>query len=56
VANFSLYKGGPKQPISLGLESQVRRHQTLLWAVDLIQMGLYTMVGLFHIVFYWLRR
>ena len=56
VSNFSLHKGGPKRPVCLGLEPQIRKHQTLLWAVDLTQLGVFGMVGLFHIVFYMLRR
>ena len=56
VSNFSLRTGGPKQPIRLGLEHQIRKHQTILWAVDLTQLGVFAMVGLFHIVFYILRR
>lgn len=56
VSNFSLNSGGPYRSISLGHETQVRRHQTLLLSIDMFLFGLLMIVGLYHVVFYMLQK
>ena len=56
ISDFHLHNGGPYRPISLGVESKVRKRQLLLWAVDLLSCGILIIVGFHHLIFYLLRR
>jgi sensor histidine kinase YesM len=56
ISNFHLHRGGPYRSISLGIESQVRKKQMLLWGIDLLTFAILVIVGLHHVVFYLLRH
>ena len=56
VANFHLHRGGPYRPVSLGIESMIRKKQLLLWGVDLLTFSTLLILGLHHLVFFLLRR
>ncbi|MEZ4599048.1 MAG: 7TM diverse intracellular signaling domain-containing protein [Syntrophotaleaceae bacterium] len=56
VSNFHLAKGGPYRPIVLGTAADIEKRQHLLFAADLLLFSMLVVIGIYHLVFYLLRR
>ncbi len=56
VSNFHLSNGGPYRRIALGTADAIARRQNLLFAVDLLLCGILGFIGVYHLVFYLLRK
>ncbi len=56
VSNYALNLGGPYRAILLGSEEKIQRYQNLLWAFDLIPLGMLLSIGLYHMAFFLLRK
>lgn len=56
VSNYYLNKGGPFHRISIGSEALLRREQTLMWAHNFLLFGGLFVIGIYHLIFYMLRR
>ena len=56
VSNYHLNSGGPNRRIWLGHEQKLRRGQMGFWTIDLLLFGCLVIIGLYHVVFYALRR
>ncbi|RPI74882.1 MAG: hypothetical protein EHM45_16800, partial [Desulfobacteraceae bacterium] len=56
VSNFHIAKGGPYRNLTLGSPEAVQKRQVTLYSMDLLLFGILFIIGLYHIVFYLLRR
>ena len=56
VSNFHMARGGPYRKIAIGDPDAVNKRQTGLFAIDLLLFGILGIIGVYHIVFYLLRR
>lgn len=56
VANFHMADGGVYEPIALGPEVSLIRRQSLLEALDLGLLGALTVIGLYHVALFLIRR
>ena len=56
ISNFHHRKGGPLQPIEMGLESDIREAKNLQVMVEVFLIGSILFMGLYHLTRYLLRR
>jgi two-component system, sensor histidine kinase ChiS len=56
VSNFHLYNGGPYRGIALGTSDAINKRQSRFFTVDLLIFGILLSIGVYHLVFYFLRR
>jgi two-component system, sensor histidine kinase ChiS len=56
VSNFQLSDGGPYRRIALGTPDGIASKQNRLLAIDLLLFGVLGFIGLYHLVFYLLRK
>lgn len=56
VSNFQMARGGPYRKIALGSPDAIGHRQTRLFGIDLLLFGILGIIGIYHIVFYLLRR
>ena len=56
VSNFHMTRGGPYRKIAIGSPEAISKRQTRLFAIDLLLFGILGIIGIYHIVFYLLRR
>ena len=56
VANDTFYTGGPCRKISLGNSSLLARDRMIYWSIDVFLFGCLAIIGIYHVIFYLLRR
>jgi len=56
VSNFHSLQGGPYRSLILGSAADIDQQQTNLFAVDLLLFGVLGIIGLYHVVYFALRR
>lgn len=56
VSNFYAYNGGPYRKIALGSPDGINKRQARLFSVDLLLFGILGVIGIYHLIFYLLRR
>jgi two-component system, sensor histidine kinase ChiS len=56
VSNFNMAKGGPYRKIAIGTQDAINKRQAWLFATDLLLFGVLGIIGVYHLVFYILRR
>jgi two-component system, sensor histidine kinase ChiS len=56
VSNFYMSKGGPYRRIALGASDTIDKRRNGLFAMDLLLFGMLGVIGVYHLVFYFLRR
>jgi len=56
VSNFDLAHGGPCSKIAIGTEAAINKRHEALFALDLMLFAILGIMGIYHLVFYLLRR
>jgi two-component system, sensor histidine kinase ChiS len=56
VSNFYMHDGGPYRKIAIGPPDAINKRQAWLFATDLLLFGILGIIGVYHLVFYILRR
>jgi two-component system sensor histidine kinase ChiS len=56
VSNFHMSKGGAYRRIALGTLDTIDKRRNSLFAMDLLLFGMLGVIGIYHLVFYLLRR
>jgi hypothetical protein len=56
VSNDIFHTGGPSRKISLGKASQITGQRIIYWSIDILLFGCLAIIGLYHIIFFILRK
>jgi two-component system, sensor histidine kinase ChiS len=56
VSNFDMSKGGPYRKIAIGTPDGINKRQAWLFATDIFLFGILGIIGVYHLIFYLLRR
>ncbi|HPL63309.1 MAG TPA: 7TM diverse intracellular signaling domain-containing protein [Syntrophales bacterium] len=56
VSNEIFHTGGPSRKITLGEASRIAAERMVYWSIDVLLFGCLAIIGLYHIVFFLLRR